>query len=1034
MLREVGPRQAEPREAESRESRIKARVVSGKATSASGSGHNSGVGINGGERAAIRGEIRGVQEERVDGREEVTLGSITMAVADVNSDPTILPRQRIRLITGNISASTPSMLSQLAGFSPSSPSRSSPSAPAAMATVQQRPVAIIGPGTSDQAALISPLATATQTPLVSAAATDVQLTVGGARPFFMRTIPNDGVDMQAIAALLLRYKWRQFVAVYTDNRFGRNGITALMTYLLEKKASYVHIAQRVPVKSTWTSDDVAQALAASKAVDSSVYVLHASSTMSALILDTASKLGMIGKNYVWIASEGAAQANTSTLQSAEGLIITASYHPPSQRLSAFKQRWKQLSDQQFPGAAEEDPKTYSLAAYDAVYLVSLALHSLLQHTSSSSSSSSSSGSTSSTSSNGSSSSTGAHFFAMSAVASNSALILPVAGQGAEAGGGLVPLLQNLQRNPVGSALRRAILNTTFEGLTGRVSLNPHGDLQADATEVLNVVNATAMRVGFWTPAWQLTPSLKQPSKNQQEALNIVFPGGVTQVPIGAFPKTKLRLAVPNKVVYKQFVNISKGEGNGRFSGFCIDVFHAAVAMLPYPLDFEFVQYGQDNVSPSYTELVLAVAAKTYDGAIGDITVTETRNRAAFFTYPIFPSGLGIMGYAVENSSPWLAFQPFTVSMWGVTMALCLLAGLITSFLEQQSNEAFRGKLHQCLQNAAWFGLQTLYAILEYPVRTSLARLFVIVFLIIGFLIVTMYTANLTSIVTVNRLKPSAMDIGSAASTSSPIGYQLGSFINAYLLQMGIPANRLVALNNEDEYAEALTSGRVGVIVDESPYLQLFSLDFCDVALAPQPFSLLNLAFAFPKRSQLGLDTLQAIMQLSMSGHLQQLHQPFFNAHQYPPPPLFPLPPPHPTHSVPFPQAFPKGSQLGLDVSQAIVQLTMSGELQKLREKHFSGINGSCTQPSSSSSDSSSYGISSSSSSGISSLAADSAVQLSMQKFLGLYIIFGSVSLGCCLLYVLLLIHRGYRASRYGRGSRYGQKFADWHRHPNPSTP
>ncbi|CAI7786836.1 unnamed protein product [Closterium sp. NIES-54] len=272
--------------------------------------------------------------------------------------------------------------------------------------------------------------------------------------------------------------------------------------------------------------------------------------------------------------------------------------------------------------------------------------------------------------------------------------------------------------------------------------------------------------------------------------------------------------------------------------------------------------------------------------------------------------------------------------------VCVLVGLGSSPLS----------ISVCLC-ASLFGLQTLYAILEYPVRTSLARLFVIVFLIVGYLIVTMYTANLTSIVTVNRLKPSAMDIGSAASTSSPIGYQLGSFINAYLQQMGIPANRLVALNNEDEYVEALTSGRVGVIVDENPYLQLFSLDFCDVALAPQPFSLLNLAFAFPK-----------------------------------------------------------GSQLGLDISQAIVQLSMSGKLQQLREQHFSGINGSCNQPSSSS-DSSSYGISSSSSSGISSLAADSAVQLSMQKFLGLYIIFGSVSLGCCLLYVLLLIHRGYRASR-----------------------
>ncbi|CAI5535104.1 unnamed protein product [Closterium sp. Naga37s-1] len=251
----------------------------------------------------------------------------------------------------------------------------------------------------------------------------------------------------------------------------------------------------------------------------------------------------------------------------------------------------------------------------------------------------------------------------------------------------------------------------------------------------------------------------------------------------------------------------------------------------------------------------------------------------------------------------------------------------------------------------------------YPVRTALARLFVIVWLIISLLIVTMYTANLTSIVTVKRLKPSTMDIGSAAMGSSAIGYQLGSFVYAYLLHMGIPANRLVALNSEDEYAAALTSGRVGMIVDESPYLQLFSRRFCDVAVAPQPFSLLNLAFAFPK-----------------------------------------------------------GSQVGEDISQAIVQLTMLGELQQIREKYFSGINASCSRPTSSNSAISSS--SSSSSSPVSLLAADSVVQLSMHKFLGLYIILAAVSLGCCLLYVLLLIHRGYRASREAARQQDAQNQAE----------
>ncbi|CAI7804560.1 unnamed protein product [Closterium sp. NIES-54] len=47
-------------------------------------------------------------------------------------------------------------------------------------------------------------------------------------------------------------------------------------------------------------------------------------------------------------------------------------------------------------------------------------------------------------------------------------------------------------------------------------------------------------------------------------------------------------------------------------------------------------------------MVLAVANKTYDAAVGDITVLDSRSKFVFFTYPIQQSGLGVMG----NSRPY----------------------------------------------------------------------------------------------------------------------------------------------------------------------------------------------------------------------------------------------------------------------------------------------------------------------------------------------------------------------------------------------
>jgi ionotropic glutamate receptor len=110
-----------------------------------------------------------------------------------------------------------------------------------------------------------------------------------------------------------------------------------------------------------------------------------------------------------------------------------------------------------------------------------------------------------------------------------------------------------------------------------------------------------------------------------------------------------------------------------------------------------------------------------------------------------------------------------------------------------------------------------------------------------------------------------------------IGYQAGSFVKDYLLQLNVPADRLIALGDQTAYANALGSGMVGAIVDELPYIDVFLANECQYTIAGQEFTKSGWGFAFPIGSQLAVDISTAILQMSENGHLQQLTDYYLNS-------------------------------------------------------------------------------------------------------------------------------------------------------------
>lgn len=126
------------------------------------------------------------------------------------------------------------------------------------------------------------------------------------------------------------------------------------------------------------------------------------------------------------------------------------------------------------------------------------------------------------------------------------------------------------------------------------------------------------------------------------------------------------------------------------------------------------------------------------------------------------------------------------------------------------------------------------------VNSTLGRAVLIIWLFVVLIIISSYTASLTSLLTVQQLMPTIQGISSLLTSNVPIGYQSGSFVRDYLLQLNVAKDRLVPLDTLAAYAAALTKGPyqggVGAIVDELPYVQLFLSSECAFTIAGQEFT------------------------------------------------------------------------------------------------------------------------------------------------------------------------------------------------------
>ncbi|KAL8506754.1 hypothetical protein ACS0TY_017594 [Phlomoides rotata] len=706
-------------------------------------------------------------------------------------------------------------------------------------------VAALGPLSSGVAHVISHVVNELHVPLVSFA-TDPSLT-SLQYPYFIRGIPNDHFQMYAIADLVEYFEWREVTAVFVDDDNGRNGISILGDALSKNRGKIAYKAAFTPGAS---KSDIDNLLVEMNLMESRVFVVHVNPDTGLNIFSVAKRLGMMSKSYVWITTDWLASLldSTDTIdpQTADLLqgVISLRHHTPDSDLKTrFTSRWGKIKNKE-----TSKFNSFALYAYDSVWLVARALDTFFN------------------------------------------------------GGGNVsfsddPNLQDIKGSALhltslrifneGPKLLQILTSTNFTGVTGQIQYDSDKNLIHPAFDILNIGGTGSRRIGYWSnhsglsivPPETLYSRPSNLSNRDQRLYSVLWPGETTVKPRGwVFPNNgkPLRIAVPYRITYPDVVTRDKGSLGAR--GYCIDVFEAAVLLLPYPVPHVYVMYGDGKRNPSFGNLVNDVAANKYDAGVGDLTITTNRTRIVDFTQPFMESGLVVVAPVKEvKSKPWSFLMPFTWQMWAVTGSFFLFVGTVVWILEHRTNTEFRGSPRQQLVTVFWFSFSTMFFAHRENTVSALGRLVLILWLFVVLIINSSYTASLTSILTVQQLTSRIQGIDTLIAGTEPIGIQDGSFAYNYLVnELNIAESRLRVLKTQDEYVRALqqgpSNGGVAAVVDELPYVELFLASTkCQFSIVGREFTKSGWGFAFQRDSPLAVDLSTAILQLSENGELQRIH-------------------------------------------------------------------------------------------------------------------------------------------------------------------
>jgi polar amino acid transport system substrate-binding protein len=285
--------------------------------------------------------------------------------------------------------------------------------------------------------------------------------------------------------------------------------------------------------------------------------------------------------------------------------------------------------------------------------------------------------------------------------------------------------------------------------------------------------------------------------------------------------------------------------DGTWQGISVDLWRRVVEQLH--LHYRFVE------APDVQNLIEGVAAGKFDVAVAALTVTAGRERILDFTQPFYATGLGI-AVPVGGEASWLPIIR-TMTSFGFAQAIvaligfALAAGFLVWFFERRHNEDFGGGIAKGLSSGVWWSTvaMTQRGAGNFGPRTHLGRIVAIVWMIASIVIIAVFTASITSVLTIRHLQGAVHGVSDLSAVR--VGALAGTSTEDTLSAMRITYEKFATLQDG---LKALRAHKLDAFVYDKPLLawaiqQGFSssIVLVDATFEPQEY-----AFAIPSNSPL----------------------------------------------------------------------------------------------------------------------------------------------------------------------------------------
>lgn len=391
-------------------------------------------------------------------------------------------------------------------------------------------------------------------------------------PFLVHSTQDETSQFKGIVALVEAFNWEDVTLIYGDSDFERDVVSYMIDSLQDGN---VHITSKCVITASDTDEKIIKELYKLMSLQTTVFIVHISQAPLSKLLINAKNLGMMSKGYAWFMSATTMNLlhfadDYSVFQSMQGVVGLKSYVPASKDLDNLSSRLRRKFYIEYPNMEVIESSTYGIWAYDSIWALAEAVE-------------------------------------------RTKVKVPRRSTSTK-----LKIRLNLldfdtsKFTNYGSILLKEMSQTRMRGLSGEFVFENGRRMSSGTFEIVNVIGKGERRVGLWSAK----ESTEYPHRernllttNNLEA--ILWPGGTTTLPKGRLMKRmngiKLKIGVPMKTGFKELVRVDYDLHSNatHVTGFCIDVFRAAIELLPYQVEYQFMPFVNSSglSAGTYNDLV-----------------------------------------------------------------------------------------------------------------------------------------------------------------------------------------------------------------------------------------------------------------------------------------------------------------------------------------------------------------------------------------------------------------------------------------------